>query len=404
MGSRKSALREERGVTLVLMALMLFLAMGMSALAIDYGMIKSAKAEGQRAMDAAALAGASAFLISDPDADIRAIAEARAREFAKKHDVHRTAITDPEVTVVVDTSKNMVTASYISPGIPLWFASIFGTKTMAIRALAAAHAEETGFSSCLKPVGIPDMWDNSKTMSKEDAKPYGNNDKMWDSKDGTWNAGTVEPWKFDPGIDSYQPASTGYGTSVRDGLGGLTKDYGRQLPLTTFDPADNTVASMYYSWGNTTNDNQADLIAARIRDNDCQLATVNTTYAAANGAKLGQIANAWDDVIARDKDAYWDSNTETVHPSTTYPNWLDNSPRVIVVGLYDPTKHGLKSQDNQIEFVNLAKIWLEKRAACGGKGNGNCKPPLTGRFLGYVGGGASGPKTGSLVKRLVLIK
>ena len=42
MSTRKSALREERGVTLVLMALMLFLTLGMSALAIDYGMIKAA--------------------------------------------------------------------------------------------------------------------------------------------------------------------------------------------------------------------------------------------------------------------------------------------------------------------------------------------------------------------------
>ena len=54
--------RGERGVTLVLMAVMLFLALGMSAMVIDYGMIKAAEAEAQRAMDAAALAGASSFL------------------------------------------------------------------------------------------------------------------------------------------------------------------------------------------------------------------------------------------------------------------------------------------------------------------------------------------------------
>ena len=111
MGSRKSALREERGVTLVLMALMLFLALGMSALAIDYGMIKAAKAEAQRAMDAAALAGASAFLIPDPATDFSGIAEARAREFAKKHDVHRTPVTDPEVTVIFSLGRSTSTAT-----------------------------------------------------------------------------------------------------------------------------------------------------------------------------------------------------------------------------------------------------------------------------------------------------
>src|SRR5882724_7242529 len=105
MRSSKSARRNERGVTLVLMALMLFLALGMSALAIDYGMIKAAKAEAQRAMDAAALAGASAFLISDPAVDLVAEAELRARNFAKKHSVHRIPVTDPEVAVAVDLPK-----------------------------------------------------------------------------------------------------------------------------------------------------------------------------------------------------------------------------------------------------------------------------------------------------------
>ncbi len=72
--SSRGAQRGERGVTLVLMALMLFLVMGMSALAVDYGMIKAAKAEAQRAMDSAALAGASAFIISDPMVDKSAVA------------------------------------------------------------------------------------------------------------------------------------------------------------------------------------------------------------------------------------------------------------------------------------------------------------------------------------------
>src|SRR5687768_18569684 len=97
--SRSRRQLDERGVTLVMMALMLFLALGMSALAVDYGMIKSSKAEAQRAVDAAALAGASAFLIPDPLIDKVAEAEVRARDYAKKHAVHRIAITDPQIGV-----------------------------------------------------------------------------------------------------------------------------------------------------------------------------------------------------------------------------------------------------------------------------------------------------------------
>src|SRR6185437_12368443 len=91
--------RRERGVTLVMMALTLFLALSMSALAVDYGMIKAAKAEAQRAVDAAALAGASAFLIPDPTVDKEPEAISRARDYAKKHTVHSVQVTDAEIGV-----------------------------------------------------------------------------------------------------------------------------------------------------------------------------------------------------------------------------------------------------------------------------------------------------------------
>src|SRR5215216_1059872 len=109
MGSRR-ALSSERGVTLVMMALMMFLILGMSALVVDYGMIKASKAEAQRAVDAAALAGASAFLIADPAADKVGIATERAHEFANKHSVRNVAITNAEVTVTVDVAARTVKA------------------------------------------------------------------------------------------------------------------------------------------------------------------------------------------------------------------------------------------------------------------------------------------------------
>ena len=90
---------------------------------IDYGMLKASKAEAQRAVDAAALAGAAAFKdILDPVIDKADSAEAWARDYAKKHEVHQVAITDPQVTVVVDVPEQRVTVSYVSEDIQLWFA------------------------------------------------------------------------------------------------------------------------------------------------------------------------------------------------------------------------------------------------------------------------------------------
>src|SRR5687767_5660132 len=169
MRSNRSARHAERGVTLVMMALMLFLALGMSAIVVDYGMIKASKAEAQRAVDAAALAGASAFLIPDPTVDKQAEAEARAREYAKKHAVHRIAITDPQITV--DLSKpDTITVTYAGPQMPMWFAQTIGVPTMAINASARARAFETSNAACVMPVAIPDLWQNN------DIAPSGAND------------------------------------------------------------------------------------------------------------------------------------------------------------------------------------------------------------------------------------
>src|SRR6476620_6945764 len=153
----------ERGVTLVVMALMLTLALGMSALAIDYGMIKSAKAEAQRAMDAAALAGASVFTEPFPPGTVlEPIADARAREYAAKHTVHRIPVDSSaeRLSVEVVLADHTVKASYNTPGIGLWFARRFGTDSMWISANATARAVDAGISTCLMPVALPDKWHN----------------------------------------------------------------------------------------------------------------------------------------------------------------------------------------------------------------------------------------------------
>src|SRR5215208_5812344 len=120
LGSSKSARKSERGITLVMMALMMFLILGMSALVVDYGMIKAVKAEGQRAVDGAALAGASAFLIPDPATDYAAVAEERAHEFAHKHAVRTLPIIEGEDSVTVDLAERTVKVEWYRSNLPLW--------------------------------------------------------------------------------------------------------------------------------------------------------------------------------------------------------------------------------------------------------------------------------------------
>ena len=66
--------RNDRGATIVLVALMLAALLGIAALAIDVGMLYNARAEAQRAADAAALAGAGSLLAVPDDERARSIA------------------------------------------------------------------------------------------------------------------------------------------------------------------------------------------------------------------------------------------------------------------------------------------------------------------------------------------
>jgi hypothetical protein len=173
--------------------------------------------------------------------------------------------------------------------------------------------------------------------------------------------------------------------------------------LTTFSPKDASVSSMYYSWGSTTDQTNADSIKAAIRGERCEEAQLNTNYASANGAKTGPLQDAWNDLIAKDPSGHWDDASNTVLGSSAGTNWETESPRTVVVALYNPSVYANTPDANTLQFINLAKVWIDQRSCSGSPGT--CKNPITGRFLGFVnGGGETGTPVGTLVYHLVLIK
>src|SRR4051812_39557404 len=113
-------LGEERGSMIILVAIsaaVLFLA---GAMAVDGGMLYTAHTEAQRAADAAALAGASAFV--DYGATTAAQeARNRATDFADRNTLNNSAIATNEVDVrvVPDSAKVVVTVR--RPAVKTWF-------------------------------------------------------------------------------------------------------------------------------------------------------------------------------------------------------------------------------------------------------------------------------------------
>ena len=418
--SSKTARRDERGVTLVLMALMLFLTLGMSALAIDYGMIKAAKAEGQRAMDAAALAGASSFLEpEDPLVDKAAVAEARAREYAAKHDVHRIPINSaPDagfVAVAVNTEEEKVTASYTSPPITLWFAQLFGSTTMAINASATAEAGEVGRAvDCVKPFLVPDMWDETDPSQDLD------DDDLWDGAIKLKDGG--EDWIYEPNNpdnpshhDSYVPYDptasaaeqayqTGLGSAFRCPTPGCTTgDYGMPM-LIKPQLGSSTRNSMFYLlFDLEENMNTRDEINTCT---DASRVAVGQDVPIKPGGTTGQVKHGVNDLMDLDPGATWNYSTNTVEGSQPPPgsgldpaywDWHQSS-RVITIALFDPIviANGVMPGGNSMVTIsNFARMWLNDV-----DGNDN----VTAVFLGFTAGGAVGGEVGPLVKVLRLIK
>ncbi|TAN24287.1 MAG: hypothetical protein EPN33_00520 [Acidobacteria bacterium] len=154
---RAQARRRQEGVTVVLMALVLTALCGMAALAVDVGVLLSAKNAAQNAADAAALAGAFTFL--DP-ASVQPLAATNAAiAIGDSNPIlsQNAVVTTSDVTV--DTNTREVTVNVERSGssaVPTFFARVLGINSANVAATATAVASPyaTG-SACLRPIFVP---------------------------------------------------------------------------------------------------------------------------------------------------------------------------------------------------------------------------------------------------------
>ncbi|HEV2149890.1 MAG TPA: Tad domain-containing protein [Longimicrobiaceae bacterium] len=152
---RESPVRNERGATMVFMALGTLTLLGVCALAVDVGLMYNTRAEAQRAADSGALAGASA-LMDEPD-PTRKVAEARARavRFAGLNHMASQNVPSTGVGVEMLEADTRVRVTVGSGKVPMLFARLLGTNTVPVSASADAVAAATGTGKCLKPFALP---------------------------------------------------------------------------------------------------------------------------------------------------------------------------------------------------------------------------------------------------------
>ncbi len=181
---RKHAFGNERGLTLILVTVSLVSLVGIAALAIDMTTLYVARAEIQHAADAAALAGAKAFVDSgvttDPsNATLPGIAQTMARDFVAAVVAQNNVAGSPPKLVsapVIDLTppgqpnilgNPRVTVTLQRTNLPLFFARIWGGSSASVSATAIAEAYNPAFSDnntgsftpaapqCVKPFLVP---------------------------------------------------------------------------------------------------------------------------------------------------------------------------------------------------------------------------------------------------------
>jgi hypothetical protein len=359
---------------MVVVALAMTTLLSMVALAVDLGMLFTARGEAQRVADAAALAGAGSFL-EDPDNEERARNEAIA--YGALNTVRGQGVVIVPDDVEVDMEQMRVTVAVRrtadrGSAVATWFARIFGVEEVDVAARATAEAAPAGAAICLKPFAIPDAWDDE------------NGDEVYD--DGEY----------------YNATDTGYGSDFRDGVpanngidpNGTTydDDFGRPIVLKEGTPQESIVPSWYFPWDVPQVNGAPATGANRYRWN---IANCNTNpvylgqeYMVENGNMRGPTKQGIEELIAKDPDAEWDSDADSVVNSDYHP-WKA-SPRVGIIPLFDPTRE-IRPGKKPIAFNNFTAFWIEEM-----QGN-----DVIGRFLyasgvavgnGGTGGAAEGPQ------------
>jgi Flp pilus assembly protein TadG len=361
------ALENERGSTILMVAISSTALLSMVALAIDMGMLFTARGEAQRVADSASLAGAGA-LIQAPNDETRA--RNTAVQFGAANDVRKLSVVLEPEDVEVDLANKRVTVTVRRTAergnaISTWFARIFDIDEVDVVARATAEVVPAGGATCMKPFTIPDAWDDeNENESYEDP-------------------------------EFYDAAETGYGSDFRNGVpsdngvdpAGTTYEYdfGRPLILHPGRPQETIVSSWYFPWDVPQGNGPAtgaDRYRWNIANCNTSVVSIGTEYMPENGNMDGPTRQGSQDLVELDPDAYFDVDVDSVVGSIYQP-W-EASPRVGNMPLFDP-RNEIDPGKRAIVFNNIISIWID-----GIQGN-----EVVGRFLHAAGAVAGSPGVGT---------
>lgn len=336
---------DESGFSLVFVSVGLMGFLAVSMLAIDVGMLMTARTQAQTSADAGALAGATALAFNDYDdrspggpAVTNALAGARGNQVMSVN----VSVTPTDVEFLnnpagVDNRVKVTVYRDAAHGNPVstLIAQYFGISSADISATATAEASPADSMTCVKPFTIPDRWIEKQTG------PFDPNDSfdMFDSKKKT----ITNP---DVYIGPEDKANyTGYNAE---------RDKGLEVVLKA-DNDSKIFPSFYYPYAMPGSTGASDY---RWNIGNCNTTVMRfgQLFDPEPGNMVGPTRQGMDDLIGRDPNAYWDEANKRV-VSTMRP-----SPRVVAIPLFDPAYYADGKQNGRnasLKFVNYLGFFVE---------------------------------------------
>jgi Flp pilus assembly protein TadG len=359
---------DESGMSYAFVGMGLAAFLSASMLAIDVGMLMTARNQAQNAADAGALAGATALYYddfedrtSDGPAVTSAIATAKANTVMSRLDGRSDGggivdVTPADVEflddelgqptrVKVTVYRNAARGNPISTLIAGIISRIVpdapDMETAGVAATATAEAAPANAVNCPLPFTIPDRWRETNNP------PW---DPIEDDYDAVDNHGdpVAHP---DVYIGPEDPVNyTGYNAE---------RDIGMLVVLKA-DNGSKLAPSMYQVWDTVGGDRGSDDVRdAIINCRSTDMMGFGQTFVHKPGMQTGPVAEGIADLIAQDPDAYWDEGEKKV--VSTHPS--GRSPRVRPIPLFDPYYYdtGVSGGRNaSLLFVNYLGFFIEE--------------------------------------------
>jgi hypothetical protein len=310
---------DESGMSYVFIGMGMMAFLSASMLAIDVGMLMTARGQAQNSADAGALAGATALVFNnyqDRSASGPAVTNAKGAASANQVMGKNVSVLNSDVTfpngptglnnrVRVDVYRTAARGNPVSTLI----AKFFGMSTANIDATATAEASKANAMTCVKPFTIPDKWIEKQTPG-------------WDMNDtyDAYNNKGVPLANPDVYIGADKPGYTGYNA---------TRDQG-QLLMIRAGTGNQINPTMYFSLaiGAVTGGAEYDW---NIRNCNTTLMKWGELLIQEPGNMMGPTVSGAQDLYNQDTGAYWDNGCNCVKGSK-----FGTSPRVFPIPLYDP--------------------------------------------------------------------